>query len=298
MLLDDLENDYGFYEVLDADDDGIAVLVPPSPSSDRGGAFAFRGRGGGRSHRKQKRAVSSDHLVRGSGPPLPLTTTGVGPHWDVRVGEEESVRVLVVDVLPKSGMAVMPPAAHAFIQGLEVLGTSPASVVQFDYRRRRRDKEEPLVDVVQPPHSLKHSRCISTGNTSDQVIVDFPKERKSRRPPDNSVLPDPPTRHDERAGDPRKGLSHQGPTAMSNNKTTDKKVAAVEGRPRQKGMRKSSDQVIVEFPKERRINSTVRVRERGGSKAKSIKEIISQWEVVSIESLAQLKLLEAKDGSL
>ena len=59
------------------------------------------------------------------------------------------------------------------------------------------------------------------------------------------------------------------PPAKSTHKTTHKELGGVKGLSRQvdKSMHKRSDQVIVEFPKERRMSSTVRVKEQGVSKS-------------------------------
>ncbi|KAL3772574.1 hypothetical protein ACHAW5_005317 [Stephanodiscus triporus] len=77
--------------------------------------------------------------------------------------------------------------------------------------------------------------------------------------------PDPPTRQDKGAGPTQKGSVSRDPPAKSTRKTTHKELGGVKGRSRQedKSMHKRLDQVIVEFPKERRINSTVRAKEQG-----------------------------------
>ena len=64
---------------------------------------------------------------------------------------------------------------------------------------------------------------------------------------------------------------------MSMHKTTDKKPEGVKSRSRQevKSRCKSSDKVIVDFPKQRRINSTVHAKERGAARGNPINEILS-----------------------
>lgn len=93
-----------------------------------------------------------------------------------------------------------------------------------------------------------------------------------------SILPDPPTRQGKEAGPAsRKGAVPPDPPAMSMHKTTDKKLEGVKCRFRQevKSRRVRSDKVIVDFPKEGRINSTVHAKERGAAIGNPINEILS-----------------------
>jgi hypothetical protein len=93
-----------------------------------------------------------------------------------------------------------------------------------------------------------------------------------------SILPDPPTRQGKEAGPaPRKGAVPPDPPTMSMHKKTDTKLEVVKIRFRQevKSRRKSSDKVIVDFPKERRINSTVHAKERIAARGNPISDMLS-----------------------
>lgn len=91
-------------------------------------------------------------------------------------------------------------------------------------------------------------------------------------------LPDPPTRYEKRAEPLRTGSLPHDPRAKSMHKTTDKKLEGFEGRSSQEAKwmhNNCSDQVIVEFPKERRIHGTVGAKEPGAIRGNPIKDILS-----------------------
>jgi hypothetical protein len=130
-----------------------------------------------------------------------------------------------------------------------------------------------------------HSNAVRKSNKPDghaiNTIADRMRRLSSKEGPLNqhdrirdygsscraSVLPERLTRQGKEAGTaPRKGAVPPDPPAISIKSRSGQEA---------KSRHKSSDKFIVEFPTERRINSTVRTKERGAVRGSPINEILS-----------------------